>query len=115
MSQNATTIPPKGLWKIKGQDFIKGLWLAIGSSVLAFGYAITQNHWHMLTFLQSEPYLNTIAAGFVAYIGKNWASNNVGQLFTSDKPVVHVDVKELDDLKVKAEQTDQQKSDESDK
>ncbi len=104
MSQQGTTIPPKGLWTLKAQDFIKGLWLAIGSSVLAFGYAIVQNHWHMLSFVQSEPYINTIAAGFLAYIGKNFASNNVGQLFKADKPVVHVDVQELDDLKAKADE-----------
>lgn len=102
MAETASSIPAKGLWTIKAQDFFKGLWLAVGSAVLAFGYAIMQNHWHLLTFDQSEPYLNTIAAGFIAYIGKNVGTNNVGQLFKKDKPVVSVTKERLDTLEAKA-------------
>lgn len=103
MGEQASSIPPKGLWKLRATDFVKGLWLAVGSAVLALGYAITQNHWHMLTFDQAEPYLNTIASGFIIYIGKNWGTNNVGQFLKADTPTSTVSTPALEKLQDKAD------------
>ena|SRR6478609_5767581 len=95
MSETASSMPPKGLWSVKIEDFIKGLWLAIGSSILAFGYFLFKNHFKIPTWEQAEPYLDTIVSGFLIYIGKNYGTNNVGEFLKKDKPVVAVSAEKL--------------------
>ena len=102
MGQTSTAIPQKGLWTVKLSDFIKGLWLAIGTSILTLGSVIIANHWRIPPFATLEPYLDTIGYGFLAYLGKNLTTNNVGELFKKDKPVVPVDAAELNALQQKA-------------
>lgn len=103
MAEQASQIPPKGLWTVKASDFVKGLWLSISSGVLALAYFILSNHFKLPTMEQAEPYLQTIGAGFIAYIGKNWGTNNVGQFLKPDKPVVTVGKEKLEDLKDEAD------------
>jgi hypothetical protein len=102
MAETTTSIPQKGLWTVKATDFLKGLWMAVGSSVIAFGFLIINNHWHLPSFDQLEPYLNAFAIAFLTYIGKNAVTNNVGEILKKDKPVVHVDASELASLQQKA-------------
>lgn len=104
MAEVATSIPQKGLWSIKISDFLKGLWISVGSSVIAFIYLIINNHWKLPTFEVFEPYLNAIGFSFLSYLGKNLSTNNVGELFKKDKPVVHVDASELASLQQQASQ-----------
>lgn len=104
MAENTTSIPQKGLWTMKAMDWVKGLGLALGTSILALGSLIISNHWRIPPFEVLEPYLDTIGYGFLAYIGKNLTTNNVGQLFKKDQPVVHVDASELASLQQKASQ-----------
>lgn len=106
MAETTTSIPQKGLWTMKAMDWIKGLGIALGTSILALGSLIIQNHWKMPTFVVLEPYLDTIGYGFLAYIGKNISTNNVGQLFTKDQPIVHVEASELAALQQKAGEVD---------
>lgn len=86
MSQEVPTVPPKGLWALKASDFAKGLWLSVGSGVIAFGYFLLDK-FRMPTVEEAKPYIITIGAGFLSYIGKNLTTNNVGQMFKKDKPV----------------------------
>lgn len=104
MAENTASIPQKGLWTIKAMDWIKGLGLALSTSILALGSLFIQNHWKLPTFEVLEPYLNTIGYGFIAYIGKNLTTNNVGQLFQKDKPLVSVGAAKLAALQQKAGQ-----------
>ena len=101
MPQTATTIPPKGLGSLKLSDFWKGALMAFGTSILSRIYfLLTQDHfpsWH-----EFQPYLQAAFAAFVMYILKNLGTNNVGQILTPDKPVVHVDAEQLKSLKEKA-------------
>lgn len=106
MGQNTSPIPPKGLWAVKASDWIKGLWLAVSSGVLALGYFIISNHFRLPTMNEAEPYLQTIAAGFLAYIAKNFGTNNVGQFLKPDQPVVKVSEQKLEDLAEKAKVND---------
>lgn len=108
MAENATSIPPGGMWKIKASDFLKGLWLSVGSAVLSLVYLLISNHWKLPSFDQIEPYLNAIAIGFVSYIGKNVTTNNVGQLFKPDKSVVMVGKDHLQAISDKAAELDSQ-------
>jgi hypothetical protein len=99
MAQSASEIiPPKGLWTLKIQDFFKGLWLAIGTSVLSFVYFLFKNHFKVPTWDQADPYLDTVVIAFLTYLAKNFGTNNVGELLKPDRPVVTVDKQELEKL-----------------
>src|SRR5690242_4551739 len=101
MAENATTVPPKGLGTIKISDFWKGALMAFGTSLLGGIYFLLTKD-HFPTWAEFQPYLQAAIAAFIMYILKNLGTNNVGQLLTKDKPVVHVDVETLNDLKYKA-------------
>ena len=99
--QIAQTIPPKGLGSIQLSDFWKGLLLAALTNVLLGTYAIINTgafptHADWMTMLKS-----TLAI-VIAYLLKNLGTNNVGELMTKDKPVVHVDATDLEKLENKA-------------
>lgn len=101
MPQSATTIPPKGLFSLKLSDFWKSLFLAAIVNILLVLYPIVQGgHWPTSADL-SDMVKSTVAI-IIAYLLKNLGTNNVGQILTPDKPVVHVDAEELKDLKEKA-------------
>lgn len=102
MEEIGTTIPPKGLGSINLADFLKGLWISVGSSIIAFIYLFMNNNWSMPSHADMIPYINAIVIGFISYIGKSLTTNNVGQLFQRDKPIVHVDAEELNALQEKA-------------
>ena len=104
--EDSTTVPPKGLGSLHISDFWKGAFITVGGIVLSGLYAlVTQDHFP--TWPEFRPYLQSAAGAFIMYIGKNLATNNVGQMFKPDKPVVKVDVETLNDLKDKAEQATQ--------
>jgi hypothetical protein len=106
MSQTANSIPPKGgLWKLQASDWVKGLWLTIGGGVLALLKFLVTAH-HLPTMNELWPYIDTISGMFILYIGKNWATNNVGQLGKADQPVMLVDKDHLKNLEDKAAQVD---------
>lgn len=98
MGDTSSSIPQKGIGTLNAMDWVKGLGLALGTSVIALGGLIISNHWRIPPFAVLEPYLDTIAYGFLAYIGKSLSTNNVGQLFQRDKPVVHVNAAKLASL-----------------
>lgn len=105
MAENATTIPPQGLGKLKLNDFWKGALIAFGTSVLSGAYFLLTKD-HFPTWVEFQPYLQTAVAAFIMYVLKNLGTNNVGELLQKDKPVVHVDAQQLDDLKAKADSVD---------
>lgn len=106
MAENSSSIPQKGLWTVRAMDWVKGLGLALGTSILAVGSLIISNHWRIPTFEVLEPYLDTIGYGFIAYVLKSFTTNNVGQPFQKDQPVVHVNAAKLDTLQQKANELD---------
>lgn len=100
MSENATTIPPKGLGTLKLSDFWKSLLIAALSNVLLSLYTIINsgqlpNHTDLTTMLK------TTSAIVLSYLLKNLGTNNVGQLLTKDKPVVTVDATQVSDTTTK--------------
>lgn len=106
MSQQATTvIPPGGLGKLKFEDFWKGFVKSCGGLIVGLVIKLIQDKFKLPTYDQIEPLLEATAYFFLGYIGLNAATNNVGQLFKKDKPVVLVDQQHLEDLKQQANQT----------
>ncbi|MEO7048951.1 MAG: hypothetical protein ABI091_26850 [Ferruginibacter sp.] len=107
MSENATTIPPKGLGSIKWNDLLKGVYYASIGQFLALGgfliSGILTDHPHFPTWVEWLPYVKATVYAIGGYIAGKFGVNNVGQIFTKDKPVVHVDAAELDSLKQQAE------------
>ena len=97
MTQDATTIPPKGLGKIGLNDFWKSLLIAAISNVLLGLYTIVQSG----NFPGKEDWIvmfkSTIAI-IISYLLKNLGTNNVGQILQKDKPVVMVSAKKLEEV-----------------
>lgn len=102
MGQIATTVPPKGLGRLQLNDFFKGaLITCFGHLVAMVIFLIRQDHFP--TWPEWQPYVEVTVYTFLVYLGKNLGTNNVGELFTKDKPVVHVDANDLKELEAKAE------------
>lgn len=95
MGETATTIPPKGLGSISLRDFWKGALVTVfGHLVAMIIFLIRQDHWP--TWVQWQPYVEVTVYTFLVYLGKNLGTNNVGELFTRDKPTVTVSAPELE-------------------
>lgn len=102
MGQLTATIPPKGLGSIQLSDFWKSLLIAALSNVLLSLYAII-NTGDFPTHADWIVMLKSTLAIIISYLLKNLGTNNVGQLLQKDKPVVHVDAVELQDLQDKVD------------
>lgn len=96
----------KGLWSIKGNDFIKGAYYAcIGGVVLYGSFVIEmllQNEPRMPTWVESLPYIKGIVAAFFGYVIGKLGINNTGKIGQKDEATVHVSVNDLKELKNKA-------------
>ncbi len=107
MAETSTTIPPKGLGSIKWNDLLKGLYYAVSGSAVVYisviFNSILQERPHFPNWIESLPYLKGIAASFGGYLLGKLGVNNVGQIFTKDKSIVHVDATELKALEQKAD------------
>lgn len=102
MSQLASNIiPPKGLWTLKLQDFYKGFVKSCGGLVVTVIIKMIQNKFQFPSYTEIEPFLEATAYFFFSYLGFNALTNNVGQLFTKDKPIVAVDKEHLENLEAK--------------
>lgn len=101
MAQEASTIPARGLGSLNLSDFWKSLFLAALMNVLLSLYTII-NSGALPTHADWIMMLKSTSAIILAYLIKNLGTNNVGQMFTKDKPVVHVPVQELTELKEQA-------------
>lgn len=105
MGQSATNvIPPKGYGTMTWRDAGKTVFLAAATNVLLSLYAIinaggwpTNEDWHVM--------IKATLAIVLANIIKAISTNNVGELFTKDKPVVAVGAEELNQLKEQAKPT----------
>lgn len=108
MSEGATIVPPKGLGKIRWQDVMKGVYYAcIGQLLALIGFFFTsllQEHPHLPTWVEWLPYVKATLYAIGGYIAGKFGVNNVGQIFTKDKPIVHVDASELASLQQQASQ-----------
>lgn len=116
--QTTSTIPPKGLFTLKGKDFVNGLIVALFPHALAIGkFLINSDHWP--TWVEWQPYIEMSYLAFGTYIGKNFFTNNAGQLFKEDQPVVTVGEdelkKELSEKKEKEEKDKEEKTTNPDK
>lgn len=102
MPQEGTvTVPPAGAGKISLGDVAKGLGLAVASYALVQLYDVfngegwpTVEEWKVMG--------KALIAFVISYILKNVFTNNVGQLFAKDKPVVTVSEQHLEKLEEQA-------------
>lgn len=107
MPDTTATIPPKGLGAIQIRDLFKGLYYAASSQLIALIYfgieQIFVEHPHFPTWVEWLPYLKAFVLAIIGYPVAKLGINNVGQIFTKDKPIVRVDAAALDELKQKAD------------
>lgn len=110
MAQQVTPPPPKGLGTLNWRDLWKGLYYAAIGQILAligfFFTSLLNEHPHFPTWVEWLPYVKATLYAIGGYIAGKFGVNNVGQIFTKNKPVVPVAVETLNDLKDKAEQAD---------
>lgn len=112
MAENATNIiPPKGLGSVDViKSFLKGLYYAIiGQVIYVVVFLIDsflQEHPHLPTWVEWLPYIKPIVYQIAGYIIGKLGVNNVGEIFTRNKPVVQVDQKHLEVVSAKAEALD---------
>jgi len=101
------TIPPKGLGSLKLADLWKGLYYAASAQILALIYFLFEQllteHPHFPTWIEWLPYVRATVFAILGYLVAKLGVNNVGQIFTKDKPIVRVDAQALDELKAKAD------------
>ena len=106
----ATKVPPKGLWSLQARDFLKGLYYAVVGQLVIMIYFLIQNllqeHPHWPTWAEWLPSVKAFVSTFAGYILGKIGVNNVGEIFTKDKPVVHVDATDLKNLENKARVAD---------
>lgn len=102
MPELSTTVPPKGLGNLRLADFIKGAALSCSAQLLAM-----LDFWfradHFPAYTEWQPYIKATIYFFVLYLFKNFGTNNVGQFLKADKPIVHVDKEQLEQLQQKAD------------
>ena len=95
MSETANTIPPKGYMSLKGSDFVKGLsYILFGAVSSMIIYALSQDHFP--TWPELRPIVLTAFTTLSGYIGKNYFTNNEGEVFKKDSPVVTVSASKLE-------------------
>lgn len=101
MGETTSSIPPTGIGTLQLSDFWKGLIKTL--SGLLVGLIIeTIDEKHFPTYEQIAPLLKASIYFLVGYLGINLGTNNVGQLFKKDEPVITVGAKELDKVIDKA-------------
>lgn len=107
MAEITATIPPKGLGSLQWRDLFKGLYYAAIGQLLALGgfflTSVLQEHPHFPSWVEWLPYVKATLYAIGGYIGGKLGVNNVGQIWTKDKPIVRVDAQALDELKAKAD------------
>jgi hypothetical protein len=97
MAEAASSVPPSGIGQLHLSDFFKGLIKSVAG--LFIGVLIKTIHERQLpNYDEIAPILEAAVYFLVGYLGINAATNNVGQLFTKDKPVVAVSAKKLDEV-----------------
>lgn len=95
MSETANQIPPSGFGKIQWSDFVKSVGLAVFTNALMSLYTlINSGSWP--TKEDWMDILQTSVAFMISYIVKNLLTNNVGDLFKKDEPIVTVSAKKLE-------------------
>jgi len=106
MSENATTVPIKGLGTVNLRDLWKGLYYIIIGQVIAMvsflSINLLQEHPHFPTWVEWLPYIKSSVYMLGGYIGGKLGINNVGQIFKKDQNVVHVDIDSYNELQEKA-------------
>jgi hypothetical protein len=102
MSEEVSSIPPKGLGSIQLRDFWKSLYYAANMQIIAlFGFLLTsllQDHPHFPTWVEWLPYVKATVFAIFGYLTGKFGVNNVGQIFKADQRVVKVDAVKLDEL-----------------
>ena len=96
MAETASSVPPSGIGELHLSDFFKGLIKSIAG--LLIGVVVKVIHDRQLPpYDEIAPILEAAVYFLVGYLGINAATNNVGQLFAKDKPVVAVSAQKLDE------------------
>src|SRR6478752_10554187 len=101
MAETASSVPPSGIGELHLSDFFKGLIKSIAG--LLIGVVVKVIHDRQLPpYDEIAPILEATVYFLVGYLGINAATNNVGQLFKGNQPVVTVPAEELDKVIDKA-------------
>lgn len=104
MGEQANTIPPKGIGTVDfWKDLGKGAFIAAITNLLLGVYTIVQNN-QLPTGEDWATMLKSTLAILIAYFIKNLGTNNVGQMFTKDKPVTTVSSEKLKEVVEQAEE-----------
>lgn len=104
MGEQANTIPPKGLGSVNfWKDLGKGAFLAALTNILLGLYTIV-NSGKMPTVDEWKTMGLSTFAILLSYFIKNLSTNNVGELFTKDKPVTVVPTQQLKEVVAKADE-----------
>lgn len=103
---NTPVLPSKGLGSLQWRDLLKGAYYAcVGQVLYLIGYlfiSLLQEHPHFPTWVEWLPYVKAVLVAIGGYIVGKLGINNVGQILQKNKPVVHVEVGALQNLKDKA-------------
>jgi len=95
MAETTSSVPPSGIGQLHLSDLFKGLIKSIAG--LLIGVVIKVIHDRQLPpYEEIAPILEAAVYFLVGYLGINAATNNVGQLFSKDKPVVTVSANKLE-------------------
>ena len=102
MGEQSNTIPTKGIGTVNfWKDLGKGAFLAALTNILLGLYTIVQSG-NLPTGEQWRGMALSTFAILLSYFIKNLSTNNVGEMFAKDKPVITVPAKELDQVIDKA-------------
>ena len=102
MGQTTASVPPSGYGQLHFSDVWKGLIKSCGGLIIGLVIKLIQDKFKLPTYDQIEPLLEAGAYFLLGYLGVNAATNNTGQLFTKDQPVVAVSAEKLDQVVEKA-------------
>lgn len=106
MGEKVTPPPPKGIGSVNLRDLVKGLYYATGTQIGIMIWFVIKNLLQeepaFPTWAEWLPYLNIFVAQLVTYLLSKFGINNVGQIFTANKPVQQIAVDTLTNLKERA-------------
>lgn len=81
---------PSGVYTLNWRDVVKGAALAAITAVSTGIYQAIQLEGFAFNWIVFKPIVLSAASAFLAYLIKNFFTNNVGQVAQSDKPTVVV-------------------------
>ena len=98
MSETTSSVPPSGYGQLHLSDLWKGFMKSCGGLIIGIIIKLIQDKFKLPEYSEVEPLLEATAYFFLSYLGLNAATNNNGQLFKKDQPVVTVSAEKLNEI-----------------